>query len=104
MDGYLGPAQRLAGLEAALAGDKPVVRRDDDRVQPAHVLYAVRERGQVAMSLRCRVPTCIESTRRAITAVEVPAGHYRPREFPAKFASGPRSLTDMGARMSPAGG
>ena len=31
-------------------------------------------------------------------------GHYRLGKFPGEFAPGPRSLTDIGARMSPVGG
>ena len=33
VDGYLAPPQIAGGGEAALAGDQPAVRRDDDRVQ-----------------------------------------------------------------------
>ena len=37
-------------------------------------------------------------------SAEAPAGHYRLGEFPGECAPGPRSLTDIGQRMSAFGG
>ncbi len=39
-----------------------------------------------------------------LVMADVDLPHYRLREFSAKFASGPRSLTDIGQRMSAVGG